>query len=120
MTGRVDEAGRALLAVTVTDSASPRTAIWDAWIDTAFNGELVVPRRLLDLEGFQLTTSSEALLADGSLVVVDLYEGIIDWFGNKKRVEIVASTSLFPLLGVGLLQGHKLTIDYPAQVLTLE
>lgn len=120
MTGGVDQADRALLTISVTDVATARTAVWDAWIDTAFNGELVVPRELLDKEGFKFIMHSNAVLADGSRVIIDLYEGEIDWFGVRKKVEIVASDGQLPLLGVTLLKGHKLTIDYGSGAVSLE
>jgi hypothetical protein len=34
-----------------------------------------------------------------------------DWFGSELQVEVVA-TSGGALLGIGLLDGHKLTVDF--------
>ena len=44
----------------------------------------------------------------------------IDWFGEGREIEVVAGEDRTALLGVGLLLGHCLTVDYVALRLTLE
>lgn len=44
MTGTVDGLRRALLPITVQHPASAILAQWEVWIDTAFTGDLSVPR----------------------------------------------------------------------------
>ena len=38
----------------------------------------------------------------------------LEWLGQWKRIEVIANQGQFPLLGVGLLMGHSLHIDYQA------
>jgi clan AA aspartic protease len=119
MNGQVDAAGRALLPITVRAAATAAAAQWDAWIDTGFTGDLVVPRQLLSALGSQPTSTATGILADGSQVVLDRYSCLIDWFGQVRPIEVVANDGAFPLLGVGLLNGHQLSIDYLAGMVTL-
>jgi hypothetical protein len=44
----------------------------------------------------------------------------VDWFGGELVIEVVANKGSFPLLGVGLLGGRKLTIDYRAKTVSVE
>jgi hypothetical protein len=48
-----------------------------------------------------------------------MYSCWIDWIGKRRIVEAIANESEFPLLGVGLLAGHELTIDYAAMTVNL-
>jgi clan AA aspartic protease len=119
MIGHVDADGRALLSITVRNPTSGATARWDAWIDTGFTGDLVVPRALLIALGLQPTSTATGILADGSQVVLDRYSCLVDWFGQQRPAEVIANDGAYPLLGVGLLNTHTLTIEYLASSLTL-
>ena len=48
MNGYVDDAGRALLDLEVKASAGSAVSLLTVWIDTAFTGELVVSRTLIE------------------------------------------------------------------------
>ncbi len=112
MNGRVDNSGRALLPIEVRHPSTSQPAQWDAWIDTGFTGDLVAPRAMLLALGLQPTSTATGILADGSHVVLDRYSCLIDWFGQLRSVEVIANDGAIPLLGVGLLLGHSLTIEY--------
>jgi len=47
-------------------------------IDTGFNGELMLPQKLIDELGFHYSMKSEAELADGSIIETTLYSGKIN------------------------------------------
>lgn len=82
MNGFVDEERRALVSIEVSrDGDSPREAL-QVWIDTAFNGGLVIPRRRIAQLGLKITSTTEAILADGSLVELETYSCDIVWFGE--------------------------------------
>ena len=55
-----------------------------------------------------------------SATVLEVYSCLIEWFGRVQQIDVIANTGTSPLIGVGLLQGHRLTIDYVARTLTLE
>lgn len=91
----------------------------DAWIDTGFTGDLVLPLAHVTALGLPPGPVVNAKLADGSDIELDTYTCLVEWFGAWKRIETIANAGQFPLLGVGLLQGHELHIDYRAGTLTL-
>ena len=68
MTGTVDSSGRALLRLRMQHPISASETELDAWIDTAFTGELVLPLQQVVLLGFPLGPAVRAGLADGSEV----------------------------------------------------
>jgi clan AA aspartic protease len=119
MTGVVDASGRALLRVRLQHRTSAAETELDAWIDTAFTGELVVPQAQIAALGLPLGPAVPARLADGSEIEVDSYLCLVEWFGTWKQIEVIASSGNNALLGVGLLLGHQLQIDYRMQAVTL-
>jgi clan AA aspartic protease len=119
MTGTVDSSGRALLRVRLRHPVTAVETEVDAWVGTGFTGELVVPQGQITLLGLPLGPGVPARLADGSEVELDSYLCLLEWFGAWRTIEVVASTGPFPLLGVGLLLGHELRIDYNAGTVTL-
>lgn len=91
-----------------------------AWVDTAFNGTLVVPRK--NIAELRLTQESVlgAILADGNQVELECYACFIDWFGETYLLQVVANDGDYPLLGTMLLDGRRLTIDYTDRTLDIE
>ena len=108
MNGYVDDAGRALLDLEVRASASSAASLLTVWIDTAFTGELVVSRKLIESLALPQSAAVMAGLADGSQVVLETFTCVLDWFGTTRSVEVIANDGQFPLLGVGLLQDEDL------------
>lgn len=83
-----------------------------AWIDTGFNGYLVMPSQLIDQIGLTKEAATDAVLADGTSVVLESYSCLIEWFGDRYRVQVVANSGSTTLLGTALLGGRRLFIDY--------
>ena len=120
MKGRVDEVGRALLRIDVgPHHGAPSTAI-EAWIDTAFTGELVLPQSLVDSIGLQQSGTVRAVLADGGEVALPTYSCALAWFGERRDLEVVANEGAHALLGVGLLLGRELHISYRTADLSID
>ena len=119
MKGMIDEKGRALLPVTMIQTGGSRLAI-TAWVDTAFDGELLIPRHQLEQMGYSQFGTGRAILADGSEAEIAGTIGYVDWFGAHRPVQIIASNGTLPLLGVALLDGHRLCIDYDDRSVTLD
>ena len=119
MRGSIDGNGRALLTVqTRPDSESPPVAI-EAWIDTAFTGDLVLPEATIDGLALRQSGSVDAVLADGSQIEVKTYTCFVSWFGEERRLEVIANDGDYPLLGVGLLLGLELRANYQTMELVL-
>jgi clan AA aspartic protease len=115
----VDLAGRALVEISVRPPNSEQLRKLSAWVDTAFTGELVIPRR--EIERLDLTQSSAVVagLADGNEVVLETFSCVVDWFGEERHVEAIESDSQYALLGTGLLRDHKLEVDYRLRTLVI-
>ncbi len=119
MTGRVDDQLRALVRVPLASSAEgPRTDI-EAWVDTAFNGGLALPRAVAVGLGLPQEASTEAVLADGSTVALEAFGCYLDWFGGTYQTQVVVGDGAYPLLGTQLLAGRRLTIDYVTKTVEL-
>lgn len=119
MKGYVDNNLRALTRISVSASTDgPRTEM-DAWIDTAFNGTLVLPRTRIAELRLVKESSAEAVLANGHLVELETFACFLDWFGKTFETQIVANDGEYPLLGTMLLDGHHLMIDYQAKTVEL-
>lgn len=119
MNGVVDEELRAIVQVPVARAKTGQRTELAAWIDTAFNGGLVIPHAQIELLGLVQESSAEAILADGKTVALETYACFLDWFGATYEMQIVANDGKYPLLGTMLLADRKLEIDYKAKTVTL-
>jgi len=118
--GIVDDQLRALLPVSVSAASEGNRAEMLAWIDTAFNGGLAIPRNLVADLGLVEVSYVEAILADGKSVELPLFRCIIDWFGHCYETEVAASDGKFALLGTMLLADRDLRIDYKAKTVDIQ
>ena len=120
MNGLVDSQGRALLTIPIRTAQEATALPVEAWIDTGFTGELVMPRSQIDRLGLKPGLIVRAILADGRDSRLKTFVAWIDWFGETMEIEVVAGEGQTVLLGVGLLLGRRLTVDYGSFDLTLE
>ena len=120
MNGHVDHLGRALVTISIRSSHAVETWDLQVWIDTGFNGDLVLPQS--EINRLQLLQSGtvKGILADGSTVAMKTYACLIEWFGTPRELEVVANAGESPLLGVGLLLGHDLHVSYRTGKITIE
>lgn len=120
MIGRVDERSRALLDILVSNKLRNEPSTVTAWIDTAFDGHLVFSSELIkDLE-LEPLVETEAILADGSKVMLETFVCFIEWFGQKMPIQVIANDGQFPLLGTGLLEMRSLHVDYRLKTVVLD
>jgi clan AA aspartic protease len=120
MNGEVDHSGRAIVTLSVRPNAEGDATPLVAWVDTAFTGELVIPRRTIEKLRLRQSAAVKAGLADGTQVVLETYSCVIDWFGRRQTVEVVENEGRVPLLGVGLLRDRRLEIDYQLRTVVIE
>jgi clan AA aspartic protease len=92
----------------------------EAWIDTGFTGELVLPQDQIAALGLPHSAVVTAELGDGSATVLEVYSCLIEWFGRIQKIVLIANAGTSPLLCFGLLQGHRLTIEFAARTLSIE
>ncbi len=120
MNGLVDLKGRALLTVEFRTALAAPALPLETWIDTGFTGELVMPRSQIQRLNLKRGLMVNAVLGDGRKSRMDTFVAWIDWFGELREVEVIASEDQSTLLGVGLLLSHRLVVDYHALRVTLE
>lgn len=120
MNGRVDFKGRAVLVVDVRAAGDAPEMRVDAWIDTGFTGELVMPRSQIQRLKLKRGMMVSAVLGDGRKSRMDTFSIWIDWFGELREIEVIASEDRATLLGVGLMLGHRLVVDYGTLQVSLE
>jgi clan AA aspartic protease len=118
--GSVDHSGRALVVLSIRRSAEADATGLTAWVDTAFTGDLVIPRHIIESLGLQQSAAVTATLADSTEVVLETFACVVEWFGRQQLVEVVQSNGQVPLLGVGLLCDRRLEIDYRSQTVVIE
>lgn len=63
---------------------------------------------------------TEAILADGSRVILETFLCDIDWFDERMSLQVIANEGRFPLLGTGLLELRTLLIDYRQKTVALD
>lgn len=119
MKGHVDQFGRAMVSVSIRPSDIAATHEVQVWIDTGFNGDLVLPQRLIDDLELPPTGTLKAVLADGTEVALQRHLCLIDWFDEVRELEVVANDGEQPLLGVGLLLGLDLHVSYRTGEITI-
>jgi clan AA aspartic protease len=92
----------------------------DAWIDTGFTGELMLPKAQISALGVVSAAAVRASLGDGSEVILSTYTCWVSWFGQEREIQAIGSDVRAVLVGVGMLRGRRLEIDYRRGVVTLE
>lgn len=112
MKGSVDSANRALLGVSIRPAEFDSPVGVVAWIDTGFNGFLIIPRSLIASLGLEEGSTTKAVLADGKQVELESFLCYVDWFGELLAVQVIANDGKFPLLGTEFLTDRRLTIDF--------
>ena len=78
-------------------------------IDTGFTGSVTLPLSLITSLGLPRAGWGKAILADGSRIAFDLYEAMVIWDGQPRRV--FAHEAPSPLIGMKLLHGSELRIQ---------
>jgi len=106
--GVVNAAQEATLPLTVPVPGG-QTQHVEALIDTGFSGFLTLPPARIASLGLTWLGRQQGTLADGRLLILDIYETTLLWDGQVRTVETQAVDAP-PLLGMGLLDGNELRI----------
>ena len=120
MKGQVDEHGRALIEIKVSSTQAGQLAPITTWIDTAFDGHLVLSSELIEELQLEPLVETEAVLADGSLVSLETFLCFVEWFGQRMPLQVIANDGRFPLLGTGLLDQRILNVNYRLRTVVLD
>jgi clan AA aspartic protease len=82
----------------------------DAVVNTGFTGWLTLPPDLISVLSLSWKELGGAILADGSTVFFDVYDGIIVWDGQPLAIPIDESDTE-PLVGMTLMYGYELNVQ---------
>src|SRR5262249_46140519 len=108
MTGSVNANLEPMLKLRVRDSAGKFSDV-EAVVDTGFNGFLTLPPTLINALKLPWLCREQGQLADGSIMVFDVYVATVEWHGQARQVE-AESADAQPLLGMCLMQDSELRI----------
>jgi clan AA aspartic protease len=117
--GSVNNFREAVVRFIISGNAGQTQEV-EAVIDTGFTGSLSLPAAIIVLLKLPFRRRGRAILADGSEIIFDTYEANILWEGQQRRVA-VDEADIDPLVGMSLLNNHKLTIEVlPAGKVVIE
>jgi predicted aspartyl protease len=111
---------------TVTSAGVPTVQLdvggrmWDAVVDTGFNGDLELPGALQAVSKAKYLAKVISVLAAGQSVAEDLYEVDFPFDGQTVSVEVTFVAQDVILIGTGMLRKHRLEIDFPRGTVRLE
>jgi predicted aspartyl protease len=109
ITGVVTANREAVVRLKLRDVQGAEVEI-DTILDTGFTESLSLPRTWVNALVLAFIEEDEMILADGSLIRVDLYEGIVLWDGQERTV-VVHCMEGSPLIGMSLIYDHLLTMQ---------
>ena len=115
----IDEENRAMVEVCVANHARSQRQSIQAWIDTAFDGHLVMPKSEIERLGLSVLADTDPVLADGSTARLRCYYCVVDWMDQTIPVQVVENIGNLPLVGTALLSMVDLRINYRTEVCTL-
>jgi clan AA aspartic protease len=109
MTGIVTANREAVIRVLVRGPTGHEQEV-EAVVDTGFDGWISLPPALVARLGLPWRRRGRALLADGRDSLFDIYEATVVWDRRPRRTAVDEAATT-PLVGMGLLDGHELTIQ---------
>src|SRR5262249_24755384 len=107
--GVVTASRQAIIHLTVRGPEGQEQEI-EAVSDRGFDGTLTLPPALITVLGMVWRRRGRALLAGGSESLFDIYEAIVDWDGEPRRIA-VDEADIDPLVGMSLLYGYELIVQ---------
>ena len=94
--------------------------VFDAVINTAFSGDLWMPKNILLSLGFVSRGTVHVELSDGAVRPAELFAGNVLWFGQRRRVTAIAADGRSTCVGMGMLRSVSLTIRPHKKLIYLE
>jgi clan AA aspartic protease len=117
ITGYVNEALEPVIEIGLK-AADGLTQI-AAVVDTGFSGELCLSEHLIDHLEMEFAFVERYELANGDVLVEDVYRGTIEFDGYEREVDLILTASTDSLIGASLLQAYTLNIDYPRRTVQI-
>jgi clan AA aspartic protease len=82
----------------------------EAIIDTGYTASVTLPPPLIRALGLRWRSVDRFQLADGTVVLLDVYEAKAVWDGKVRQI-LVDESGSDPLVGMRLLKGHELKMQ---------
>ncbi len=108
MTGVVTPSREAVMRLVVFGEDERRIEV-EAILDTGFDGDLTLPSDAVGALPLPLRGSRESILADGSLVALDIHLARVLWESRPRHVQILVAEGS-PLVGMSLLYGSEVRL----------
>ncbi|MBI3301205.1 MAG: hypothetical protein HYZ72_03885 [Deltaproteobacteria bacterium] len=89
-------------------------------VDTGFSGTLCLAERHIDLLDLEFKFVERYELANGEVIVKDVFRGRVVFDEREQEVDLILTTSQDTLIGASLLQDYRLSIDYPGGTVRIE
>lgn len=96
--------------ITLLD-ADGRAATIEARIDTGFSDDVTLPRAVIDRLRLQRVDRSNFRIGNNETTTFNTYTATMRWHDHMLQVMVVES-EVPPVIGVGLLWGHNLSVDF--------
>ncbi|MAF50650.1 MAG: hypothetical protein CMH64_01030 [Nanoarchaeota archaeon] len=80
-------------------------------LDSGFNGQLMLPIKLIKKLKLKHVGYSDYLSADGEEIVTKLYDVAVKLFDESMKVEALSTDSDLSLAGMELLHNYKIVIE---------
>ena len=109
ITGRVSESLDLLVPIEVSDKNGVFLPL-EMVLDTGFNGDLALPREVIQNLGLTYRGQTSLTLATGEEATMSNYDGVVLWHGQPRGV-VVIETASESLIGMALLVGSRITVD---------
>jgi clan AA aspartic protease len=107
--GTVTADQEAVIPLPLLDNSGQEHSV-DAVVDTGFTGALTLPAALIAMLGLPFRCRQQVMLADGSLIIADVFVGQVSWDGQPRVAEVEAAETE-PLVGMTLLHGSELSVQ---------
>ena len=109
ITGSVNTDLEPIVRLVVLGSGSLQQQV-EALVDTGFTGYLTLPPAAITALQLTWLGRDQGTLADGSVLLFDVYRGTVLWNGRPRTIEVEAASAQ-PLAGMTLLERHRLGIE---------
>lgn len=110
ISGYVSLLRRPTIDVVLIDRNGQRRDV-EAHLDTGFTGDLTLPYSAIEQLGLPFIAITSFRTATGTMTEFNTYDGTIVWHGQEQEINVLES-NVFPLIGVGLLWGNHLSVDF--------
>jgi clan AA aspartic protease len=91
-----------------------------AIVDTGFSGSLCLAEQHLNQLEMTFEYAESYELANGEVIVKDVFRGSIVLDGREHEVDLILTASQDTLIGASLLKDYKLSIEYPKRIVRIE